>query len=373
MERSEPLPQASSVAWSVRVLAGFAVAVAACSGGGSRATTTARVATTASTTTTTAPPATTTTRPRAVPPAKGSVTFAFAGDVHFEGPLRTALAADPAAVLASIAPVLRTYDLAMVNLETAITERGTPQPKQYTFRASVNALTALTAAGIDVATQANNHGVDFGPIGLTDTLSARAQSTGVKIIGIGRDAADAYAPYRATVHGERIAIIAASQVIDGSLIASWSATDTHPGIASALDVPRLLAAVRAARADSDTVIVFLHWGMEGTHCPTLRQRTTAAQLVGAGADIIVGSHSHQLEGAGHLGSALIDYGLGNFAFYTGTTTGILTVTMTGRHVDGFGWVPAHISRGAPQPVVGAAATTAVASWQGLRACTDLTP
>jgi poly-gamma-glutamate capsule biosynthesis protein CapA/YwtB (metallophosphatase superfamily) len=221
------------------------------------------------------------------------VTFAFAGDVHFEGPLRTALAADPATVLASIAPVLRTYDVAMVNLETAITERGTPQPKQYTFRTSPAALSALAAAGIDVATEANNHGIDFGPVGLTDTLSARAQSTGVKIIGIGRDADDAY--------------------------------------------------------------------------------TVAAQLVAAGADIIIGSHSHELEGAGHLGSALVDYGLGNFAFYSGTTTGILTVTMTGRHVDSFGWVPARISSGAPHPVVGAPATSAVTAWQGLRACTDLTP
>lgn len=252
------------------------------------------------------------------------MTFAFAGDTHFDGPLRNALAVDP-------------------------------------------------AAGIDVATEANNHGVDFGPDGLVDTLAARAQSTGVKVIGIGRDAADAYAPYRATVHGERIAIIAASQVIDGSLLASWSATDTQAGIASALDMPRLPAAVRAARTVSDTVVVFLHWGTEGTHCPTSRQPTTAAQLVAGGADIIVGSHSHQLEGAGHLGSALVDYGLGNFAFYTGTTTGILTVTMTGRHVDTYGWVPARISGGAPQSVTGAGATSAVTAWQGLRSCTDLTP
>ncbi len=372
MARPSRTPISAMSAWTVRVLIGFAVAIAACGGGASRAsTTTHSVPTTSSTTTT--EPATTTTPPRPVVLPKGSVTFAFAGDVHFEGPLRNALAADPAAVLASIAPSLRASDIAMVNLETAITQRGSPQPKEFTFRAPPSALAALTAAGIDVATEANNHGVDFGPLGLTDTLAARAQSTGVRVIGIGRDAADAFTPYRATVHSERIAIIAASQVIDGSLLASWSATDTHAGIASAFDVARLLGAVRAARATSDTVVVFLHWGMEGTHCPTSRQRTIAAQLVAAGADIIIGSHSHQLEGAGHLGSALVDYGLGNFAFYTGSTTGILTVTMTGRHVDTYGWIPAHIRGGAPQPVTGTSATSAVAAWQGLRACTDLTP
>lgn len=300
------------------------------------------------------------------------MTFAFAGDVHFEGPLRTALATDPTMVLAAISPTLQQYDIAMVNLETAITFGGTPEPKQYTFRAPPSALTALTAAGIDVASEANNHGVDFGPVALADTLAARAQSTGVRVIGIGRNAADAYAPYRATINGQHIAIIAASQVIDGSLVASWSATDDHPGIASALDVARLLAAVRAARATSDTVVVYLHWGAEGTNCPTGSQRTLAEQLVATGADIVVGSHSHQLEGAGHLGAALIGYGLGNFAFYTGTTTGILTVRISGRHVDGYGWVPARISLGRPQPVVGATATAAVAAWQRLRACTGLT-
>ena len=299
------------------------------------------------------------------------MTFAFAGDVHFEGPLRATLAADPTTVLAAIAPALRPFDIAMVNLETAITERGSPQPKKYTFRAPASALTALTAAGIDVASEANNHGVDFGQLALFDTLVARAQSNGVRVIGVGRNATDAYAPYRATVNGQRIAIIAASQVIDGYLVASWSAADDHPGIASAQNVPRLLAAVREARATSDTVVVFLHWGAEGTNCPTTSQRTLAEQLVATGADIIVGSHSHQLEGAGRLGGAIVGYGLGNFAFYTGTTTGILTVRITGRHVDGYGWIPARISGGRPQPVVGPDAASAVAAWHRLRACTDL--
>ena len=118
-------------------------------------------------------PSTTTTlaKPRARP--RAAVTLAFAGDVHFEGRLRSLLAADPDDVLAPIAPTLRQYDIAMVNLETAITQRGQPETKAYTFRASASALRALTAAGIDVATEANNHGVDYGPEGLADTLAAR--------------------------------------------------------------------------------------------------------------------------------------------------------------------------------------------------------
>jgi poly-gamma-glutamate synthesis protein (capsule biosynthesis protein) len=297
----------------------------------------------------------------------------FAGDVHFEGPLQAKLAADPSTVLAPIAPVLEQADIAMVNLESAITTRGSPVPRVYNFRAPPSALAALVAAGIDVTTEANNHGLDYGPVGLLDTLAARAASRHVAVIGIGRDAADAYAPYRTTVNGERIAIIAAAQFIDPVFVASWSATDTQPGIASALDVPRLLQAVYQARATSDTVVVYLHWGLEGTHCPIPDQTRIAAQLVGAGADIVIGSHSHQLEGAGHLGNALIDYGLGNFAFYTGTTTGVLTVTMTGRHVDRYGWIPATIVGGVPNPVTGPTATSAIAAWRALRGCTNLAP
>lgn len=311
---------------------------------------------------------------RAAP--KGTVTLAFAGDVHFEGPLRTALDANPATVLSAIAPVLKSYDITMVNLETAITERGTPASKQFTFRAPPSALTALTDAGIDVATEANNHGEDYGPVGLADSLAARAHSPGVHVIGIGNDADDAFSPYRATVHGDRVAIIAATQVIDDSVAAAWTATDSHPGLASAKDLPRLLGAVRSARATSDTVVVFLHWGVEGTHCPSADQRVIAKQLIAAGADIVVGSHSHQLEGAGfdradNGNDGFVDYGLGNFAFYTGTTSGVLTLTVSGRHVEHYGWVPAALRDARPEPLTGSDATQAITAWQSLRSCTDL--
>ena len=166
---------------------GFAVALAvlaaACSSTAAKQHASVTVPTTMAASTTTRA-STTTTRPP-LPPDR-SVTLAFAGDVHFEGILRGKLAADPAAVLAPIAPILRRADIAMVNLETAITQRGTPQAKIYTFRAPPTALDALAAAGVDVANEANNHGIDFGPVGLIDTLAARAQSKRVAVIGIGQ-------------------------------------------------------------------------------------------------------------------------------------------------------------------------------------------
>ncbi len=83
------------------------------------------------------------------------MTLAFGGDVHFEGVIRSRLTSNPATAVGPIASMLRRADLAMVNLETAITTRGTPQSKSFTFRAPASAFQALKAAGVDVATMAN--------------------------------------------------------------------------------------------------------------------------------------------------------------------------------------------------------------------------
>lgn len=302
------------------------------------------------------------------------VVLAFGGDVHFEGVLHDKLAAAPSSVLSPVAATLSAADIAMVNLETAITTRGTPQSKQYNFRAPPSALTALGSAGVDVATMANNHGLDYGDVGLHDSLAA-IRASHFPVLGIGEDAAHAYAPHTATVHGQRIAIIAATQVIDDALIGSWTATDHHAGLASAKNVDRLLTAVRSARASSDTLVVFLHWGRELQTCPTPEQEKLARQLVDAGADVVVGSHAHRLLGAGHLGDAFVDYGLGNLAFYAQpgpqAESGVLLVTMTGRHVDKYEWRPAVIDSGSPVLLKGSAAAAARAEWERRRSCTDL--
>jgi poly-gamma-glutamate synthesis protein (capsule biosynthesis protein) len=325
-----------------------------------------------SSTTTLAPTTTTVARRGSGQP----VTFAFAGDIHFEGVLRAKLAANPAGVLAPIAPVLASADLTIANLETAITERGTPAAKEFTFRAPASALTALVGGGIDLASMANNHGLDYGPVGLQDTLAAKA-ATGFPIIGIGNNASEAYAPYRTTIKGQRIAVIGATQVLDDNLVSAWTATDTQGGLASAKDAARLAAAVAEARATSDTVIVFLHWGIEGQTCPSPTQQQLAQTLVDAGADIVVGGHAHRLQGGGRLGAAFVEYGLGNFAFYAkpgpGAQSGVLFVTATGRDIDSYAFSPAVIRDGVPRPLSGDEASAASASWNALRGCTGLAP
>jgi hypothetical protein len=309
-----------------------------------------------------------------------AVVMAFGGDVNFPSgsTLGDRLADDPATALGTGVPALLSgVNLSMVNLETAVTN-GTcpdPQPKTYNFFAPASAITALQSAGVSLVTEANNHGEDCGAPGLQMALAARTQSN-YTILGIGQNAAQAFTPYQATINGEHIGIIAATQVIDDDLQSTWTATTTQPGLASAYDVSDLVSGVEAARKIDDTVIVFLHWGVELDACPDPLQEPLASLLVQAGADIVIGSHAHVLLGGGYLGSAYVDYGLGNFAFYNAPPptdeSGSLVITATGRHIDGVIWRPALIENELPVPLTGTAATTALQSWANDRSCTDLT-
>jgi poly-gamma-glutamate capsule biosynthesis protein CapA/YwtB (metallophosphatase superfamily) len=308
-------------------------------------------------------------------PAKEPITLAFGGDVHFEGVLRPRLS-NPSTALGPIARTLKAADLAMVNLETAITTAGTPAPgKQYTFRAPPSAFTALKAAGVDVTSMANNHGMDYMESGLRDSLRA-IKKTKFPTVGIGANAEEAYKAHRVTVKGNKLAIVGATQVLDDHLISAWTATDSKGGLASAKNVERMVQAVRDASEGADTVIVHLHWGQELATCPLPRQKDLAQRLVEAGADVVVGGHAHVLQGGGYMKDAYVHYGLGNFVFYSGSgptaESGVLQLRLENGKVTGGKWKPATISAGLPRPLTGAAAQAARQKWAGLRDCAGLT-
>jgi poly-gamma-glutamate synthesis protein (capsule biosynthesis protein) len=297
--------------------------------------------------------------------------MAVAGDVHFTG--RTApLLRNPATAFGPIAPVLQGADLALVNLETAVTGRGTPEPKEFHFRAPASAFAAVRAAGVDAVSLANNHVLDYGRVGLLDTLDAAA-AAGMPIFGAGRDAAAAYAPWLVTVRGTRIAVLGLSQIF--TLANTWGARDDRPGVALSHDLNRVRAAVAAARAAADVVVVFNHWGQESVNCPSKLQKDLTAVLVQAGADIVVGAHAHVLQGAGWSGRAFVAYGMGNFVWYgssRSTETGVLMLTVRGRSVVSWHLVPAVVSAsGQPVPLTGAAADRLKTKFAALRPCTGL--
>ena len=310
-----------------------------------------------------ATPPSTTTRPTS-PSTTGEphppkpLRIAFAGDIHFEGVLAERLR-EPATALEPAAAALAAADLAIVNLETSVGSGGTPEPgKRFTFSAGGEALAALSAAGVDVASMANNHALDYGRARLPSTLRAiRAAGRSerpLSVVGIGRDAEEAFRPAVVEVGDTVVATLAASladQDPTADPTGHWAATGARSGIADAADPSRLLAAVR--RADED-------------------------------ADVVVGSHAHQLQGAGRLGQGYVSYGLGNFAWYAPGTdetsrTGVLTLTIeppaerAGRaRVVRASWDPRRIGAdGLPVPVTGAAAGGFRAELQALRDCAGL--
>lgn len=264
------------------------------------------------------------------PTKQRPITIAFAGDTHFEKQLAAA-ASDPEG-LAALKPYLSAADVTIVNLETAITTGGSKMAgKQFTFAAPPSALTTLANAGVDVVSMANNHAVDFGKVGLQQTLAARADAP-VKVVGIGADAGEAYAPVVVEVEGVSIAILAATQLREHTTV-HFSAGDAKAGVASMEKPDRILAAVRQAKADHDVVVVVPHWGVEKATCPSPKQVEAARALAEAGADIVVGSHSHRVMGSGWLGNTYVGYGLGNFVWFLNTTfpgrsTGVLTVEIS---------------------------------------------
>ncbi|WP_344236728.1 CapA family protein [Actinocorallia libanotica] len=307
------------------------------------------------------------------------VTVAFGGDVNFEGGLRDRLA-DPASALGPISQWLGAADLSVVNLETAVTEGGTPAAKQFTFRSPATAFDALKGAGVDVASMANNHGMDYGAEGLRDSLAA-AKEKGFPVVGVGENADAAFKPYVAEVKGTRIAVFGTTQVLDDELASAWTATDAQAGLASAKDPARLVAAVKKAKDEYDTVIVKVHWGVEKQSCPSADQKTLADQLVEAGADAVVGSHAHVLQAGGFhpkQKGKYIHYGLGNFVFYSftpGTPTsqsGVLVLTFKGHEVQKADWAPAVLeSPGLPRPLTGTEAQSAYTGWTALNGCAGL--
>ena len=275
-------------------------------------------------------PDTTTSEPRQ------AWTLLAGGDVRMER--AESLGLDP---FAQVVPSLGSAEFSLVNVETAISDRGAPRDKAYVFRAPPSAAARLAAGGVRVANLANNHASDYGPDALADTVDL-LEDAGVTTVGAGRNLDEAYG-YRmlATDRGVKVAFVGAS------LIVPWgfAATATAPGIASA-HIParaRLLDTVRAAASAADAVVVTVHWGIERNPCPNDDQRLLAQQLLDAGADAVIGHHPHVLQPVVVSDDKLVAFSLGNFVWdprpgLTGET-GVLQIDFDGDEVIGWTFHP----------------------------------
>lgn len=246
-----------------------------------------------------------------------AITLRFGGDIHFENQVRRQQHG-----MATLSGLFGAADLSMINLETALTNRGSAQNKEYRFRASASVLKTLQRRGIDVVTMANNHALDFGRVGLADTLRARSRSK-LPVVGLGNDITDALTPWTTKIGDTSFAFFGAmnneplsDEHNAARITRGWTATKRAPGIVITPGAKHaLLSAVRDAAQKQDVVVVYMHWGIEGSACPSARQTAFMQQLRAAGADVIIGAHPHVLEGAGFVGSTAVAYSLGNFVWY----------------------------------------------------------
>ncbi len=207
--------------------------------------------------------------------------------------------------------VIRDADFFMVNEEFPFSTRGVQaEDKQYTFRLEPERVSLFQEMGIDAVTLANNHALDFGVDALLDSITT-LDSAGILHTGAGADLAEARRPVEAELGGRQVAVIGATRVIP---VASWAAGKNHPGMLSSYDATALLEEIRAQKAEEKFVIVYVHWGIERDERPQDYQRTLGQQYIDAGADLVIGSHPHVLQGIEYYKEKPIVYSLGNFVF-----------------------------------------------------------
>jgi poly-gamma-glutamate synthesis protein (capsule biosynthesis protein) len=202
-------------------------------------------------------------------------------------------------------------DILMINNEFPFSDRGTAmEGKQFTFVCSPSYGKALTEMGVDVVSLANNHTLDYGREALSDTF-ATLDALGVRYGGAGETVERAEEVQTFEVNGKTFGFLAVSRVIPQG---DWKVEQATPGLFSCYDDTRLVELVKEAKETCDFLAVYPHWGVEYNAYPETYQTQIAKDCIDAGADLIVGSHTHCLQGAEWIDDAPVFYSLGNFMF-----------------------------------------------------------
>jgi len=282
----------------------------------------------------------------------GTVRLMAVGDVMLARTIGTRIKQNgPGIVFGDVQKVLDKADLFVINLECAITTSDDQESKHYTFKAPPVTAEALTLAGVDVAGQANNHVMDWGPSGLLDTL-ASMKDRGIATPGAGRNKAEAYAPAILERNGLRVAFLAyvdAFTESTGFNTKEWKAGAGTPGVAIATK-KRIAADVAAAKAKADVVVVLIHAGYEYVPTHNAEQAGYARAALDAGATLVLGAHPHVLQGYKKVGSKLIAWSLGNFVFDGmdgASVTAILALDLSKDGVANVKWIPVKLVNGFP--------------------------
>ena len=199
-------------------------------------------------------------------------------------------------------------DLVLANLECTISTRGTKWPKTFTFRAPVAAANSLAAAGIDAVSNANNHAIDYGLDGLADTLKA-LDAAGIAHAGAGMTFEAARSLAISEVRGVKVGLLSYSLTFP----TEFYATKTHGGTAHG-EQTWVVADIQKARPLVDVLLVAFHWSAELLETPKPYQLELGHAAIDAGADGVLGTHPHILQGIELYRGKPILYSLGNYAF-----------------------------------------------------------
>lgn len=250
-------------------------------------------------------------------------------------------------------------DLTAGNLEFPITKRGTPVVgTPYVYKGSPDVLPSMYNAGFDVMSLANNHALDQGVEGMLDTMSYLDEA-GISHMGAGSNDTEAFAPVIKEVRGIKVAYIGLSRVVP---FPSWKADKYNAGLAESYDTTRANAAIAKAKEQADIVVVMVHWGKERVDKLEPYQTDFGKQYIDAGADLVIGSHPHVLQGFEMYKGKWIAYSLGNFIFTsypkeTAGETGVLDALCTKSGDCELTFHPMFTVNAQPTPLEGDAAKT----------------
>ncbi len=217
----------------------------------------------------------------------------------------------------------------------------------YILVSSPDNADAMQRAGFDVMSVATNHikdcgRVDCGDRAFFDTLD-NLRRVGILPVGAGKNEQEALQPVVVTANGVRFGFVSLGQLQQGGVFA----TDENAGIAE-LTSENIVAAIAAAQRVADVVIFMPHWGPEEVSTPNWIQRNLAQEIVNAGADVVIGNHTHVVQGLQKISGVPVFYGLGNFVFdqwqRDHQQAVILKIMFQGADYIGYEFIPTRVEK-----------------------------
>jgi poly-gamma-glutamate capsule biosynthesis protein CapA/YwtB (metallophosphatase superfamily) len=263
------------------------------------------------------------------------VSFAVGGDVIPHEPVRAAAAAaaasgDPTnsqgwgALFSDVSDVFERADFGFVNLETPVAPAHSKGSKPFMFDAPVALLDGLKANGIKIVSFANNHVMDQGWPGFTETRE-HLREKGLLFAGSGDTVQQQWQPAITEANGIKVGWLGMTRWLNGNRNpenpdqphVNFFPYPGESGGAPGADEARVLGAVKAASTQCDFLVVSIHWGIEYAPAPRPEDVDTAHKMLEAGASVVVGHHPHVLQPVETYKTqdgrnTVIFYSLGNF-------------------------------------------------------------